>query len=257
MEKEVREPVAGRALGNTGITVSPLGFGCASVWGKNLISDREAAALFERAYELGIRFFDTGHSYGNAEERIGKTLRASSSVEREKSVISTTFGTRRLDGKRVHDVSPAWIRESVETSLRRMGIDYIDCLQVHGPIITDFTDELLNVICDLKKQGKVLAFGANSFDTDVLEYIRDSRCCDFVMLDYNITRPDREPLIRQLHDNGVGVIAGAALAQSLYSNRVFRLRRPKDVWYLARAVVKFRDTRAKGKKYSFINNVEA
>lgn len=60
-----------RPLGKTDIEMTCMGLGCASVWGKNLISDEQAQAIFERAYELGIRYFDTGYSYGCAEERIG------------------------------------------------------------------------------------------------------------------------------------------------------------------------------------------
>lgn len=53
------------SLGTTGIRVTKLGFGCASVWGKPIISDEHARRLFEKAYELGIRYFDTGHSTSN------------------------------------------------------------------------------------------------------------------------------------------------------------------------------------------------
>ncbi len=216
-----------RRLGKTDIRVSSLGFGCASVWGKDMISDAQAQELFERAYELGITYFDTGHSYGNAEERIGKILKSSKIVKRENIVISTKFGTRFIDGKLVHDVSPEWIRESVDTSLRRMGISYIDCLQIHGPQISDFTEELYSILDELKEKGIVRAVGANSFDTDVLEFICREKRLDFVMLDYNLMRRDREELIRKLHENGIGVIAGAALAESLYSNRVFKIRGKK------------------------------
>ena len=76
------------------------------------------------------------------------------------------------------------------------------------------------------------------------------------MLDYNVMRQDREPLIKSLYENGVGVVAGSALAESLYSNRVFKVKSVKDLWYLARATVKFRDQLFEGRKYRFINEVE-
>lgn len=120
---------------------------------------------------MGITYFDTGHSYGNAEERIGKILQISKTFKRDKIVISTKFGTRIVNGRLVHDVSPEWIRESVNTSLRRMGISYIDCLQFHGLQTSDFTEELYHVLEELKEKGIVKAVGANSFDTDILEFI--------------------------------------------------------------------------------------
>ena len=239
-----------------GGTLAPMGFGCASVWGKDLISDQQAKELFERAYELGIRYFDTGHSYGKAEERIGRILRTSKIVDREKIFISTKFGTRYKNGKLVHDVSPAWIEESVKTSLARMKINYIDCLLCHGVGINDFTDEFFEKLEELKKRGLVRAVGANTFDTKVIEWIRDTKCLDYVMLDYNILRQDREPMIKELHEQGIGIIAGSALGESLWSNRIFKIRGKKDIWYLVRALVKFRRELSKGRKFRFINNID-
>ena len=109
---------------------------------------------------------------------------------------------------------------------------------------------------ELKEQGIVRAVGANSFDTEVLEFICREKRLDFVMLDYNIMRRDREELIQRLYDNGIGVVAGAALAESLYSNRVFKIRGKKDVWYLARAMKNFRKQLFGGWKYRFINQVD-
>lgn len=245
-----------RRLGTTDVWLTPLGFGCASVWGKKLISDAEAQLLFEHAYRLGIRYFDTGYSYGIAEERIGGIFRSSKIVDRNDLVISTKFGTKHIDGKYVKDFSPEWMEKSVQISLGRMGLDHLDCLLCHGPRIADFTEDFFNKLEELKQQGLVKAVGANTFDTNVLEYIRDHKCFDYVMLDYNIMRQDREPLIQSLYENGIGVIAGAPLAESLYSNRVFKIRSMKDLWYLARAVVRFRGQLFEGRKYRFINKVQ-
>ena len=247
--------ISKRILGNTGIEITELGFGCASVWGKKFISDHEAQALFEKAYELGIKYFDTGYSYGLAEERIGKILRNSTVVDRKAIIISSKFGTKLVDGKYVHDWTPEWMKKSVETSINRMGIKYLDLLMCHGPQVSDLTDEFLETMRYLKEEGLTRAIGINTFDTDVIEYVRDTKCFDFVMLDYNIMRQDRENLIEELHDAGIGVIAGAPLAESLYSNRVFKIRKLKDIWYLARAVVNHRDKLKQKKDFKFLNNV--
>lgn len=245
-----------RKLGQTGIEMSVLGFGCASVWGKSFITDEQAQALFEQAYNLGIRYFDTGYSYGLAEERIGKILKTSQVVRREELIISTKFGTKHIGGKYVHDFTPQWVFPSVQHSLSTMGIDYVDLVMIHGPQISDLTPEYLAEINRLKEAGLARAVGINTFDTDVIEYIRDTGCVDFVMLDYNIMRQDREPLIQELYDRGIGVIAGAPLAESLYSNRIFRIRKPKDLWYLARALKNHRGKLIRGMKYRFVNDVE-
>ncbi len=253
MQKAVK--LSKRILGNTGLEITELGFDCASVWGKKFISDHEAQVLFEKAYELGIRYFDTGYSYGLAEERIGKILRNSTVVDRNTIIISSKFGTKLVDGKYIHDWTPQWMRKSVEISLRRMGIDHLDLLMCHEPQVSDLTDEFLEAMRYLKGKGLTRAIGINTFDTDVIEYVRDTKCFDFVMLDYNIMRLDREELIAELHDAGIGVIAGAPLAESLYSNRVFKIRKLKDVWYLARALVNHRDKLLQKRRFKFLNTV--
>ena len=70
-----------RPLGNTGIQVTPLCYGCAAAFARDLISDDTAAELFKTAYDLGIRFFDTAISYGKAEDRIGLSLKKKTSTE--------------------------------------------------------------------------------------------------------------------------------------------------------------------------------
>lgn len=244
-----------RPLGNTGIEMTCMGFGCASVWGKNLITDEQAQEIFEQAYSLGIRYFDTGYSYGCAEERIGKILKTSKIVKREDIVISTKFGTKNVNGKYIHDFTPEWMNHSVKTSLERMDIDYVDLLLVHGPQVADLTDEYLTAMRKLKEEGIVKAVGINTFDTDVIEFVCKTKCFDFVMLDYNILKQEREPIIDQLYQSGIGVIAGAPLAESLYSNRIFKIRKLKDIWYLARAIVNFRGQLIKGRRFTFVNKV--
>lgn len=244
-----------RELGTTGIQMSVLGFGCASVWSGNMITDEQATELFELAYRQGIRYFDTGFSYGCAEERIGRILKTSKIVRREELVISTKFGTRHEHGRYFHDFTPEWAWKSLKTSLGRMGLDSVDLVLVHGPQISDLTPEYLEAMQEMKRQGLVRAVGVNTFDTDVLEYIRDTRCVDCVMPDYNIMRQDREPLLQQLKDAGIGIIAGAPLAESLYTNRVFKIRKTKDLWYLARALKNHRGKIIQGMRYRFVNNV--
>ena len=143
--------------------------------------------------------------------------------------------------------------------MKRLHVNYIDMLQVHGPVISEISDEMLGWLRKLKEEGIARAIGINTFDTDVLEWIRDGedgRTFDFVMLDYNILRQDREKLIRDLYENRIGVIAGAPLAQSLYSNRVYRIRGLNDIWYLLRAMKNFRGHMIEGRRYRFVNKVE-
>lgn len=246
-----------RPLGKTGIEVSVLCYGCASAWARDLITDDFAAQLFEQAYSSGIRFFDTGHSYGKAEERIGAILKNSSHIKREDIVLSTKFGTRVLNGKYVHDTSPDWMKQSVELSLKRMGIDCIDLLYIHGPQAEDFNEPLLSALDDLKRQGIIRATGANTFDSSVIRFIRERGLLDVVMLDYNIIQRNREEEIQALYERGIGVVAGQAMGESVFLNDLFKIRSVKDLWYLARTLGRpsSRELYLKGRPYRFLNRI--
>lgn len=246
-----------RKLGNTNIVLSEIGFGCASVWGKKFFGEEEAISLFHKAVAEGITFFDTGYSYDEAEVRLGKGLQQIGDENRKNLVIATKCGTRISDtGKYYHDWSVEWMKQSVDISLKRLHTDYLDMIHLHGPSISELSDDIIRFMQNLKEQNIAKAVGVNSFDTDVLSYICDNKLFDFVMLDYNIMRQDREELIKKLYKNGIGIIAGAALAQSLYSNRVFKIREKKDIWYLLRALKNFRGHMIEGKDYRFLNHVE-
>ena len=72
------------------------------------------------------------------------------------------------------------------------------------------------------------------------------------MLDYNIMKQDREPLISRLRDSGIAVIAGCALGQSLYSKKIYKIRNKNDFWYFMRTIVKFRELMNKSKDFRFL-----
>ena len=243
-------------IGQTGIYVSEIGLGCASYWGKERFNESEAIKIVDIAIDKGVNLFDTGHSYsdGYAEIRLGKALKN----KRNKSnlVISSKAGTRiGNNGKLFKDFSPDWIRESCNLSLKKIGIEALSLFHLHGPSVLDLNDELIEQLIRLKSEGLVRAIGVNSFDNNVLEKVLNLGVFDFVMPDYNILCKDREPLIEKFYTKGIGVIAGAALADSLYSNRVFKIKGIKDLWYLARALKNFRGKLIKGYSYRFINNV--
>lgn len=248
-----------RLLGNTGIEVSTLCYGCGAAYARDLISDEFSIELFGKAIDLGINFFDTGHSYGKAEERIGLALKNNCSISRQDIVISTKFGTRLSeDGKYFHDVTTEWAKKSVDISLQRMGIDYIDVLYIHAPHEKDLTDEpLLYFLDDLKSQGVIRATGANTFVSKIINRIAEEHIFDVVQLDFNIAKQEREPEILNLYNNGIGVCAGQAMAESVFLNDLFKIRKKKDFWYLARTIGRraSRELYLEAQKYRFLNNI--
>jgi len=243
-----------RLLGRTGLRVSEIGLGCASFWGKRIFNETDAIRLVHAAVEHGVNFFDTGPSYsgGNAEPRLGRAL--ADLTNKSDLVVATKAGTRLGNwGRAYKDWSPAFVRSSVEESLRRLRLDVIPLLQLHGPQIADLTGGLLATLERLKEDGKIRHLSVNSFDMPVIEHVM--RLPDFaaVMIDYNILRPERAAIIKALAARGIGILAGHALAGGLYARPLYGNASVRGIWYAARAWKNHRIDLARSGHFRFLN----
>jgi aryl-alcohol dehydrogenase-like predicted oxidoreductase len=243
-----------RPLGRTGLTVSEIGFGAASWWGKARFSEGEAIRLVHAALDGGVTLFDTGASYsgGNAEPRLGRALQGR---DLSQVVVATKAGTFAAGGRVRRDFSPAAIVDSAERSLRHLGFEALPLLQLHGPSATELDEPLRAALRDLKARGLVRALGVNSFDPAVIDLAIGLPEFDVVMVDYNVLRPERAPLIARAAAAGKGVLAGMALAMGHTGGRVTRLRAPRDLWYAARGLLRHSaDVRA-GAAFEALNHL--
>lgn len=242
-----------RPLGRTGLHVSEIGFGCASYWGKPRYSEREAIGLVHQALDLGITLFDTGASYsaGEAEPRLGRALKGR---DASKLVISTKAGTYHAGGGRIgRDFSAAGVTRSAEASLDRLGLEALPILQLHGPALSDLTEDLLNALATLKSRGLALSLGLNSFDPAVLDHAIALGAFDVMMVDYNVLRPERAPLIARAAAAGMGVLAGMPLAMGHTGLKVARIKGLQDLWYAARGLVRHRREVKAGAAFGFLH----
>lgn len=244
-----------RRLGRTGLRVSEIGLGCASFWGQKIFSETDAVRVVHTAVARGVTFFDTGPSYsgGNAEPRLGRALAGLNN--KNDLVVATKVGTRLGRwGRAYKDWSPAAVRASVEESLRRLKLDAIALLQLHGPEIADLNDGLLGTLSRLKEEGKIRHLSVNSFDMDVIAHVMTLPDFAAVMIDYNILRPQRAAIIEQLAARDFGILAGHALAGSHYSRRFFGNGAIRDLWYAARAWRRHRADLAQSQRFHFLND---
>jgi aryl-alcohol dehydrogenase-like predicted oxidoreductase len=244
-----------RSLGKTGLRVSEIGFGCASYWGMKVFDEATAIQLVHAAIDHGVTFFDTGASYsgGNAEPRLGRAI--SALKIKHDLVIATKAGSYTDErGRWREDFSPVGVRRTVEASLVRLGLDAIPLLHLHGPEIANLTDDLLDTLTRLKEEGKVLHLSANSFDVNVIEHVMTLPPFGAVMIDYNILRPEREPIIAKLAARQFGILAGMALGGGLYLRNRFRIRGVQDVWYMARAWKNHRSDIKRGRNFHFLEH---
>lgn len=244
-----------RPLGRTGLTVSELGFGCASWWGKPRFDEGTALGLVHEAIDLGVTLFDTGASYsaGEAEPRLGRALKGR---DVSKLVIATKAGTYHAGGGRIaRDMTPGAIVASAERSLRNLGLETLGLLQLHGPSTAELDDEMQAALESLKARGVAQAIGLNSFDPEVIDHAIGLPVIDAVMVDYNVLRPEREPLIARAAAAGKGVLAGMPLAMGHTRPLLARLRGPQDLWYAARALAKHGDELRRGRRFGFLHRL--
>ncbi len=156
-----------RRLGDTDINVSEVGFGVWTVstgwWGE--VDDERSVRIMRQAHERGINYFDTADTYGSGK---GETLLADAFGHmRESIVISTKIGydfynhtARRGQQERPQDWSEDFIRFALEQSLKRLGTDYVDFLQLHNTKMDAIENDALFALMDqFKDEGKIRAYG--------------------------------------------------------------------------------------------------
>ncbi|TAL00342.1 MAG: aldo/keto reductase [Rhodospirillaceae bacterium] len=149
-----------RALGRSGLKVSAVGLGCNSFG--DYIDAAATQTVVDKAIDLGITLFDTANAYGQgkSEELLGRAL----GTHRQQVLVATKFGlpmgnTPHLQAGGSRDA----IMRAVESSLRRLGTDYIDLYQIHGPDASTPIAETLRALDDLVRQGKVRYIGHSNF----------------------------------------------------------------------------------------------
>src|SRR5918998_1953092 len=157
-----------RKHADTDISVSEVGFGLWTLstgwWGP--VDDERPARLLRQAHEKGINYFDTADTYGSG---LGETLLADAFAPhmRDKVVISTKIGydfynhtQRRGQQERPQNWSEEFIRFALEQSLKRLGTDYVDFLQLHNTKMDAIeNDALFELMEEFKREGKILAHG--------------------------------------------------------------------------------------------------
>lgn len=236
------------------LELSAIGLGCASYWGQRYFSATQATRVVHQALDLGINYFDTGHSYsgGHAEVRLGRALKSYSGSLTP--VISSKVGTRvGTLGRLSKDFSPSWIRQSCEQSLRQLGLEQLPLLFLHGPNPEDFNDETYRVLADLQAAGKVGLVGVNAFADPIIQLAADSDQFHCVMLDFNIMTQHRTQTIEQLTERHIDVLVAGAIAGGLYDRRFTKFRGLKSLWYWLRAWKNNRAMWQRAKRFEFLN----
>lgn len=182
-------------LGKSDFYVNPIGLGANSVGGHNIhphLSETEGKELVRVAIKNGINFIDTAYLYGlgRSEELIGEVLKEMGN--RDELIIATKVGAKIVDGQRVMDNSPLFLKEEVEKSLQRLKTDYIDLLYIHFPDEQTPKDEAIGALKELKDEGKIRAIGVSNFSLEQLQEANKDGYVDVVQEHYNLIYRDAE-----------------------------------------------------------------
>ena len=200
-----------RQLGTTGIEVSLVGLGTVKL-GRNtgidmapfeLPSLRQARTLIDGAWDLGINLLDTAAAYGESEARLGELLAGT----RQRWVLCTKAGEIHEDGESRYDFSGQAIRQSVETSLRRLRTNYLDVVLVHSDgrdtAILERSDAL-DTLDALKRAGTIRAVG---FSHKTAAGGRAALAqCDVIMTALSHGDCSQCDVVREAGDRGCGVL---------------------------------------------------
>ena len=206
-----------RAIGS--LQASVIGLGCNN-FGRRL--DFEGTqAVINAAWEVGINFFDTADVYGSgeSEEFIGRAL---GSRRREVVIASKFSGEMPGQGK---GASPAYIRNAVEASLRRLGTDYIDLYQLHNPDPEVPIADTLDALNELVQAGKVREIGCSNFSAEQIreaEAAVKSGAARFVSVqnEYSLLKRDSErEVLPECHRLGIAFLPYFPLAIGLLTGK--------------------------------------
>ena len=192
-------------LGSTGITVPKNGFGALPI---QRVTKEEAAALLRRAYEGGIRFFDTARSYSDSEEKVG----AAFAGMREKVFIAT----------KVPRFTAVEFWEDLSTSLEKLGTDYVDLLQFHNPAFCPKPGDgtgLYEAMLEAKAQGKIRHIGITNHRLGVAQEAIASGLYETLQFPFSYLATEKElALVEGCAEKNMGFIAMKALAGGTINN---------------------------------------
>ncbi|MFL5563131.1 MAG: aldo/keto reductase [Gemmatimonadaceae bacterium] len=220
-----------RRCGRSGVELPLLSLGLWHNFG-TVDPYEESRAMIIRAFELGITHFDLANNYGpepgSAEETFGRVLQRELRRHRDEMIITTKAGWRMWPGPYGDGGSRKYMLASLDQSLQRMGLDYVDIFYHHRPAPDTPLEESMTALADAVKQGKALYIGISAYDADetraaaaMLKSL-GTRC--FVhQPKYSMIVRDIEPrLLPTLGEEGIGCVVFSPLAQGLLTNKYLR-----------------------------------
>ena len=188
-----------------------------------------ARAMLRRAFDLGITHFDLANNYGppagSAEENFGRILKQDFAPYRDELIISTKAGYYMWEGPYGEWGSRKYLLSSLDQSLKRMGLEYVDIFYSHRPDPDTPLEETMSALDQAVRQGKALYAGISNYQPEqtrqAAQILRElgTPCLIHQPLYSMFNRWIEDGLLNALEDEGIGCIAFSPLAQGMLSNK--------------------------------------
>lgn len=199
-----------RTLGTQGLTTSAIGYGSMGIsdfYGPG--DEQEGIDAIRKAHELGVTLFDTAEMYGWGanEEIVGRAVKSF----RDDVVIATKFGFKAPDYGL--DSRPEHIREVVENSLRRLGVDHIDVLYQHRVDPNVPIEDVAGTVKEFIDAGKVKYFGLSEAGPETMRRAHTVQPVSVLQTEYSLFERDVEVLFPVLKELGIGFVPYSPLGR--------------------------------------------
>jgi aryl-alcohol dehydrogenase-like predicted oxidoreductase len=216
----MRERTLGR--GDHALRVTELGLGCMGMsefYGDG--DDAESLATLHRALDLGVTFLDTADMYGpfRNEELVGKAIAG----RRDQVVLATKFGIeRRPDGTRVGvNGRPEYVRQAIDASLRRLGVDHVDLYYQHRVDPAVPVEETWGAMAELVAAGKARHLGISEAAPDTVRRAHAVHPVTAGQYEYSLfTRDPEDELLPTFRELGIGLVAYSPLGRGFLTGAI-------------------------------------
>jgi aryl-alcohol dehydrogenase-like predicted oxidoreductase len=210
-----------RKLGNQGLKVSAMGLGCMGMsefYGT--ADEKESIATIHRALEMGIMFLDTSDMYGpyTNEQLVGKAIAG----KRDRVVLATKFGIVRTGDPSTRSVNgrPEYVKKSIDGSLKRLGVDYVDLYYQHRVDPDVPIEDTVGAMAELVQAGKVRYLGLSEAGPQTIRHAHQTHPVSALQSEYSLwTRDPENEIIPTIRELGIGFVAYSPLGRGFLTGR--------------------------------------
>ncbi|OVA05382.1 Aldo/keto reductase [Macleaya cordata] len=234
-EEKPQIQIARVKLGNQGLEVSRLGFGCAGLSGvyNTPLPHEVGCSIIKDAFTKGVTLFDTSDLYGDNHDNevmVGKALKQ---LPREKVQLTTKFGISRTTvlGEVRYEVNgrPEYVRECCEASLKRLDVDYIDMYYQHRVDTSVPIEDTMGELRELVQEGKIKYIGLSEASPETIRRAHAVHPITAIQLEYSLwSRGIEQKIIPFCRELGIGIVAYSPLGRGFFGGKAVLDSLPKD-----------------------------